>query len=190
MQLTERYDDALLLAAELHRAQVRKGSGVPYLSHLLSVSALVMEYGGDEDQAIAALLHDAAEDQGGAAALETIRQKFGDDVRDIVADCTDTVEDPKPAWRPRKEAYIAGLAAKRPRSLLVSLADKTHNATTILHDHRVSGEALWDRFTGGRDGTLWYYRALADRFAELLPGALADRFQEIVAAMAGGAERA
>ena len=117
--LTDRFGEALVLAHELHRAQRRKGTEIPYVSHLLSVSALVLEHGGDEDQAIAALLHDAAEDQGGAGTLAVIRQRFGDGVADIVSDCTDSWEEPKPDWRARKEAYIADLAMKPTRSLLV-----------------------------------------------------------------------
>jgi len=153
--LTGRFDDALVFASRLHRAQRRKGTDIPYVSHLMAVSALVLEHGGNEDQAIAALLHDAAEDQGGATILEEIRGRFGEPVARIVADCTDAWEEPKPDWRPRKEAYIAKLPAKHASSLLVSLADKTHNARAILNDYRVLGDALWSRFNGGREGTFW-----------------------------------
>lgn len=181
MQLTTRYDDALMFTVGLHRDQRRKGTSIPYVSHLLSVSALVMEYGGNEDQAIGALLHDAAEDQGGAETLETIRVRFGDPVAQIVADCTDSWAEPKPEWRIRKEEYIAGLAHKHPTSLLVSLADKTHNATAILHDYKRDGEELWQRFTGGREGTIWYYQSLADAFGRIMPGPLAYRLETTVA---------
>lgn len=147
--LTGRYDEAFRYAHELHSNQKRKGTSIPYISHLMTVSALVIENGGTEDQAIGALLHDAAEDQGGAATLEVVRDRFGDAVAEIVSDCTDAWDEPKPEWRPRKEAYLAKLPAKPPRSLLVSLADKTHNAEAILFDYRVLDDALWDRFNGG-----------------------------------------
>lgn len=182
--LTDRYDAALRLAHDLHRAQTRKGTDVPYISHLMSVSAIVIEHGGNEDQAIAGLLHDAAEDQGGTETLALIRDRFGDGVAGIVADCTDAWEEPKPAWRPRKEAYLAKLAQKPKSSLLVSLADKTHNAEAILFDYRDIGAPLWDRFSGGRDGTQWYYRSLSDAFLNLMPGRLSDRFGRAVGGFA------
>ena len=151
--LTDRYSDAFRYAHELHRTQRRKGTTVPYISHLMAVSSLVLEHGGNEDQAIAGLLHDAAEDQGGRATLANIRDRFGNIVADIVADCTDAWADPKPPWRARKEAYLAALPGKPATSLLVSLADKTHNAEAILQDFRVEGEHLWSRFSGGQEGT-------------------------------------
>lgn len=174
--LTRRFDDALAYASQLHRLQVRKGSAVPYISHLLAVAAIALENGADEDQAVAALLHDAVEDQGGLPRLEEIRARFGEGVAAIVADCTDAHEEPKPAWRARKEAYVASLATKPARSLAVSLADKTHNASAINADLRAHGAAVWERFTGGRDGSLWYYRALAEAFRKLAPGVAAKRF--------------
>jgi len=172
--LTDRFDEALSYASRLHRDQRRKGTDIPYISHLLSVAALVLEHGGDEDQAIAALLHDATEDQGGEATLIDIRGRFGDKVAAIVADCTDAWEEPKPAWRQRKENYIAHLPQKAPASLLVSLADKTHNARAILNDYRRIGDDLWPRFNGGKEGTLWYYQSLAAVYNNSFPGALAD----------------
>jgi len=180
MPLSARFDDALVYAARLHRDQIRKGSGIPYVSHLLAVCALVIEHGGSEDQAIAALLHDAAEDHGGEARLSDIRARYGAAVAAIVADCSDALTEPKPPWRPRKEAYLAALLSKPPASLLVSLADKTHNACAILADYRVLGDALWDRFTGGRDGTIWYYRSLSEVFDQAMPGALAQRLSQAV----------
>ena len=173
--LTERFQTALAFATELHRDQRRKGTEIPYVSHLLGVASIALEIGADEDQAIAALLHDAVEDQGGAACLEEIRKRFGDRVAGIVSDCTDADVEPKPPWRGRKEAYIASLDHKPKDSLLVSLADKTHNARAILDDLVVHGPALWQRFTGGRDGSLWYYDQLASAFLRLLPGPAADR---------------
>jgi (p)ppGpp synthase/HD superfamily hydrolase len=148
----------------------------------MSVSALVIEHGGSEDQAIAGLLHDAVEDQGGAKALDDIRKKFGDTVAQIVSDCTDAWTEPKPEWRPRKEAYLAKLPTKPPQSLLVSLADKTHNAEAILFDYRALGDSLWDRFNGGAEGTRWYYGALAGVFSETVPGRLSDRLSRAVVA--------
>jgi (p)ppGpp synthase/HD superfamily hydrolase len=150
--LTSRYDDAFRYAHELHRTQTRKGTAIPYIAHLMTVSALVAEHGGNEDQAIGALLHDAAEDQGGEATLNEIRARFGDAVAEIVSDCTDSWDEPKPDWQPRKEAYLAKLPAKPSQSLLVSLADKTHNAEAILFDYRVLGDELWARFNGGAAG--------------------------------------
>jgi (p)ppGpp synthase/HD superfamily hydrolase len=179
--LTDRFDQAFRYAHQLHRSQTRKGTPIPYISHLITVAALVIEHGGNEDQAIAALLHDAAEDQGGAATLADIKAKFGDAVAAIVADCTDAWTEPKPPWRKRKEAYLAGLPNKPAESLLVSLADKTHNAEAILFDYRVLGDALWDRFSGGADGTRWYYNTLAAVFSSTMPGRLSDRLSRAVA---------
>jgi (p)ppGpp synthase/HD superfamily hydrolase len=178
--LTNRFDDAFRYAHELHGAQTRKGTSIPYISHLMSVSALVIEHGGNEDQAIGALLHDAAEDQGGRETLEAIRERFGDAVAEIVSDCTDSWTEPKPEWRARKEAYIEKLPTKSPKSLLVSLADKTHNAEAILFDYQVLGDALWPRFTGGADGTRWYYKTLSDIFSKAMPGSLSDRLSRAV----------
>ena len=180
--LTARYDEAFQYAHELHGNQKRKGTTIPYISHLMIVSALVIENGGTEDQAIGALLHDAAEDQGGTATLDVVRERFGDVVAEIVSDCTDAWDEPKPQWRPRKEAYLAELPAKPQRSLLVSLADKTHNAEAILFDYRVLGDELWDRFNGGADGTRWYYRSLAEFFAKEMPGRLSDRLSRAATA--------
>jgi (p)ppGpp synthase/HD superfamily hydrolase len=171
--LSKHYDDALVYAADLHRDQVRKGSGIPYIAHLLSVSSRVLSAGGTEVQAIGGLLHDAAEDQGGEVTLEVIRKRFGPDVAQIVADCTDSWTEPKPEWRTRKETYLSALPAKSPTSLLVSLADKVDNAEAILSDYRQIDDDLWKRFTGGRDGTIWYYRTLSGIFDRALPGPLA-----------------
>lgn len=187
--LTDRFDDALGYASRIHREQLRKGANTPYVAHLLAVAAIALENGADEDQAIAALLHDAVEDQGGLRQLAEIRARYREGVAKIVADCTDADVVPKPAWRPRKEAYISSLAHKPARSLAVSLADKTHNATAINADLRQHGNDVWARFTGRRDGTLWYYRALADAFDCHAPGPAADRFIREVAEMEELAER-
>lgn len=182
MPLSRAYDDALVYAADLHRNQIRKGSGIPYIAHLLSVSSRVLSAGGTEVQAIAGLLHDAAEDQGGEATLAAIRNRFGDDVAAIVSDCTDSWVEPKPAWRPRKEAYLKALPKKPATSLLVSLADKLDNAEAILSDYRGIGDELWSRFTGGRQGTIWYYKELSTIFQRSLPGPLADGLSRTVSA--------
>jgi (p)ppGpp synthase/HD superfamily hydrolase len=164
--LTSRFDEALAYAVELHRHQPRKGTGVPYVSHLLSVAALVLEHGGTEDQAIAALLHDAVEDQGGKPTAAAIRARFGDHVADIVDGCTDTDVTPKPPWRARKEAYLARVRREPAHVRLVSAADKLHNARTMVTDLRTHGPALWERFNAGRDETLWYLGALVEAFRE------------------------
>jgi (p)ppGpp synthase/HD superfamily hydrolase len=182
--LSSRFDEALLLASELHRLQRRKSTMTPYISHLLGVAALVLELGGDEDQAIAALLHDAVEDQGGDAVLDEIYDRFGGRVGRIVDDCTqreaDNDDGSIETWRQTRLAYINGLAAKSSDSLLVSLCDKTHNARTIVDDLRAHGTQVWDRFHAGRDGTLWYYTALAAAFTNALPGSGSQRFARIV----------
>jgi (p)ppGpp synthase/HD superfamily hydrolase len=183
--LTPRYTHALEWAHHLHFSQMRKGTSIPYISHLIVVSGLVLEHGGTEDQAIAGLLHDAAEDAGGAPTLDRIRREFGNVVADIVADCTDAWADPKPPWRARKEAYLAKLPDKPLTSLLVSLADKTHNAEAIHFDNMNIGDALWSRFSGGADGTRWYYRSLAKVFHEKLPGALQQRMARAVHGFGG-----
>ena len=187
MPLTDRFDDALVYASRLHREQTRKGSDIPYVAHLLAVCSLVIEHGGSEDQAIAALLHDAAEDQGGEPRLSEIRARYGAAVAAIVADCTDAWTEPKPPWRPRKEAYLAALPSKLPASLLVSLADKIHNASAILGDYRELGDEVWDRFNGGREGTIWYYRSLSEVFDKVMPGALAEQLSRTVLQFARGA---
>ena len=186
----DRLTEAFALAADWHATQVRKATAIPYVSHLMSVSALVMEYGGDQDQAIAALLHDAVEDAPTNREAErrrtTIRQRFGERVANIVEGCTDGIPDgagKKPPWRQRKEAYLAHLTHAEPDSLLVSAADKLHNARAILGDLRVVGEAVFERFTAGRDGTLWYYGRLAQIFQARLPGPLADELARTVATM-------
>ncbi len=176
----ERFSEAVSYAIEKHAHQRRKGSETPYIAHLLGVCGLVIEDGGSEDEAIAALLHDAAEDQGGEATLDEIGERFGAEVRRIVAACSDTFEMPKPPWRKRKEDYIAAVASKLEDELRVSLADKVHNARSILFDYRVAGESVFDRFRADREETLWYYRALAGAFTERAPGPLADELVRVV----------
>ena len=185
--LTDRFDEALTYAREHHRDDWRKGTGIPYVSHLLGVSSLVLDMEGSEDEAIAALLHDVIEDGGGVEAEVVIRERFGDDVARIVRACSDTDVQPKPPWQDRKKTYIAAIAHKRPDELRVSLADKVHNARAILLDLRTNGDELWTRFSAGRDAQLWYYGGLADQFtarrADLgEPAApLVDELQRVVA---------
>lgn len=162
--MDDRLAEALAYAAQLHEGQVRKGTEIPYLSHLMLVAALVMEYGGDEDQVIAALLHDGPEDQGGRETLSEIRQRFGDRVAEIVESCTDTFDTPKPAWEPRKRAYLEHLVDAPESALLVSLADKVHNMGSIVRDYRTHGEDLWSRFHTDREGARWYYGQLLEIF--------------------------
>ncbi len=167
MTLSPRFEQAMVYAAIVHAGQLRKGTSVPYLSHLLAVAGLVLEYGGDEDEAIAALLHDAVEDAGGQQRLADIRQRFGDRVAEIVLGCTDADTIPKPPWRARKEAYIAHLEHASPSTRLVSCCDKLHNSRTIVSDLYLHGDEVWKKFTGQRDGTLWYYAALLAEFQRL-----------------------
>lgn len=183
--LGERFERALGFAAATHRTQVRKGSGIPYIGHLLGVCSLVVEDGGSEDEAIAALLHDAAEDQGGEEMLARIRDQFGSAVADIVLACSDTLEEPKPPWCGRKQSYVAHLEHQPVEVLRVSLADKLFNARAILRDYAVVGDQLWDRFKVGSQGQLWYYRQLADAFERLLPGRMASELSEVVAELEG-----
>jgi (p)ppGpp synthase/HD superfamily hydrolase len=183
-KLTDRFDRALLYATYVHGGQARKKTSIPYIAHLLAVAATVLEYGGSEDMAIAALLHDAVEDQGGERRLEDIRNRFGDRVANIVHACSDSIaaNKPKEEWRIRKTRYIEHLRDLDQETLLVSLSDKVHNARSILRDLRKSdvGEEVWKRFKASKVETLWYYRALADAFRRLLPGQLADELSEIV----------
>jgi (p)ppGpp synthase/HD superfamily hydrolase len=178
--LGERFERALQFAATAHRTQMRKGSGIPYVGHLLGVCSLVIEDGGTEDEAIGALLHDAVEDQGGQRLLDDIRVRFGNPVAGIVEACSDTLESPKPPWQARKEAYLEHLEHQPEPVLRVSLADKLFNARAILRDYRVVGDELWTRFRSGREGQLWYYRQLADRFRTLFPGAMASELSDVV----------
>ena len=178
--LTQRFDTAFAFAHDHHRQQVRKGSNLPYITHLMGVANLVIEHGGNEDQAIATLLHDAVEDGGGPPMLERIRADFGNAVADIVSDCTDYDEEPRPPWRQRKEAYLATLPTKSKSSLLVSLADKTHNAESIGNDYKQVGEEVWDRFSADKEGVLWYYGELVKVFEEAMPGVLTERLKRAV----------
>jgi (p)ppGpp synthase/HD superfamily hydrolase len=179
--VSPRLDEAFALARELHAGQRRKGTDIPYIGHLMVVAALVIEDGGDEDEAIAALLHDAVEDQGGPPTLALIRERFGPRVAAIVDACSDTDETPKPPWRARKEAHLAHLRDPDlpDGALRVSLADKLHNARAILADLR-TGHDVFARFNAPRQDQAWYYDALARTFARRAPGPMADELRRVV----------
>jgi (p)ppGpp synthase/HD superfamily hydrolase len=177
-----RLAEAAGLAFALHAEQRRKGTAIPYIAHLMSVAALVLEHGGDEDLAIAGLLHDAIEDVG-VEQEDIIAARFGPRVAAIVRDCSDADTVPKPPWRARKEAYIAHLEKVSREALLVSACDKLHNARAIVSDLATHGPAMFSRFTGGQDGSLWYYSALAAVFSRRLPGPLSDEISKSVEEM-------
>jgi GTP pyrophosphokinase len=162
MILSDRFSDALVYAARLHQSQRRKVSGTPYVAHLLRVAGIVLEHGADEDEAIAALLHDAVEDQGGATTSEAIRRRFGPRVAEIVDGCSDTDQEPKPPWRERKDAYLGRLARASSSVRLVSAADKLDNVRSLLQSYRLMGETVWESFRGGRDGLFWYFGSVID----------------------------
>lgn len=174
--LGPRFDRAFLFAAEKHAKQTRKASTIPYIAHLIGVTSLVLEAGGDEDMAIAALLHDVVEDCGGEPMLKEVRRRFGKRVADIVDGCTDAYAIPKPPWKERKDQYIARLKTESPDTRLVSAADKLNNVRSILSDYRAIGESIWSRFNGGRDGTLWYYRTLREEFLRDAPNRITRDF--------------
>ena len=181
--LSERFEKAFEYAFELHQTQgrqSRKGKDTPYIAHLMAVCAIVLEYGGDEEEAIAALLHDAVEDQGGRATLEAIRINFGERVAGIVLECSDSEGDPKPPWKQRKQTYIDHIPHMSAGARIVSLADKIHNSRSVLNDYRREGESTWARFKGKRDGTLWYYAELARKFMEVKPDPMAQELRRIV----------
>lgn len=185
-ELTDRFERALVYCVELHRGQKRKDTEIPYASHLLAVSGLVLEADGSEDQGIAALLHDVLEDQPDKTSAEDIADRFGDEVGRIVVACSDVHPDEisesgdKPPWRFRKERYLDHLEDADEDVLLVSCADKLHNARAILRDFRISGDELWDRFNADADEQLWYQRSLADVFSRRLDHWLATEFDRVV----------
>jgi (p)ppGpp synthase/HD superfamily hydrolase len=179
--LSPRFNEALEYAAWLHQGQFRKGTEIPYITHPVAVSMIAMQYGATENEAIAALLHDAIEDQGkeGKTQIE-ILEKFGAQVLAIVEGCTDATETPKPPWRERKERYIASLVHKSTSIRLVSACDKLHNAQAILRDYQAIGDEIWQRFKGGKEGTLWYYRALVDAFKSAGALPILDALEQVV----------
>ena len=180
MTLSDRFEDALVCATRLHAGQIRKGTSTPYVSHLLAVAAIVMEHGGTEDETIAALLHDAVEDQGGADARRDIARRFGEPVAAIVDGCSDTDVEPKPPWKPRKQHHLTQLENASRSIAIVAAADKLHNARSILRDHRECGPAVWERFAGGRGGTMWYYCTAADVLAPHAPPALVAELRRVL----------
>jgi (p)ppGpp synthase/HD superfamily hydrolase len=164
--LSSRFTEALIFATELHATQKRKSSGVPYVAHLLGTASLVLEYGGSEDEAIAALLHDGIEDQGGAETREKIYAKFGEKITKIVDECSEIYQKPKPSWLIRKEEYLKKIPTISDSARLVMVADKIYNLRSIIKDYRLKGDQVWSDFHGGRDGTLWYYQTLVDNFSQ------------------------
>jgi (p)ppGpp synthase/HD superfamily hydrolase len=170
VRLGPRFGEALRYAVDAHEDQTRKGTGVPYVSHLLGVASLVLEEAGDEDEAVAALLHDVVEDQGGKPRLDDVRRRFGERVATIVEACSDSLEEDdalKPPWKTRKESYIERVRTEHDGSaILVSIADKLYNSRAILRDLRFAEDrqAVWDRFGRERDCVLWYYRSVVDAF--------------------------
>src|SRR3954464_5239401 len=179
-QIGTRFDEAFAYAHRLHATQTRKGTPVPYIGHLIGVASIVLDDGGSEDEAIAALLHDAPEDAGGRGRLNDIRTRFGDAVARIVEDCTDSWTSPKPPWAERKRQYVEHARALAAPSLRVSAADKVHNAYAILRDLRNIGEKVWERFTAGPDDVLAYYQGLVRAYREAGGGRLVDELERIV----------
>jgi len=178
--LTARFRRALVYAARVHARQFRKGTTRPYIGHLLGVTSIVLTHGGDEDEAIAALLHDAVEDQGGKPRLREIRRKFGARVAQIVEGCTDSDVEPKPPWLERKTEYLRQLRHADSSVRLVSAADKVYNARETLEDLRTHRDALWKRFKGGKQGTLWYYREVGKILRRKGPKELAAELDRVV----------
>jgi (p)ppGpp synthase/HD superfamily hydrolase len=177
IKLGPRFRRAFLFAADKHARQARKASTIPYIAHLMGVASLVLEFGGDEDMTIAALLHDVVEDCGDEPMLKEVRRRFGARVAKIVDGCTDSYITPKPPWRERKDSYIGHLKNASAETRLVSAADKLNNIRSILADYRQHGEDIWTRFNGGREGTLWYYHALLDEFMRHKPNRLIREFE-------------
>lgn len=183
MSLSSQFEQALIYAANAHATQVRKGTATPYMAHLLGVCSIALEYGANETEAIAALLHDAVEDQGGLERLEDIRSRFGNDVAEIVMGCTDSFQTPKPPWEERKRAYLAHLPSASGSILLISASDKLYNAQATLRDLYRVGNEIWKRFNVPREKTLWYYRALANIYLQVGPARLNDELGRVVAEM-------
>ena len=187
--LGDRFTDAFAYAVHLHARQSRKSTTVSYLTHLMAVCSLVLEDDGDENQAIAALLHDGPEDQGGQPVLDQIRRRFGDEVAMIVDGLTDTLKAPKPKWLRRKRKYLERLTDEPVSVLRVSLADKLHNLRSVATDLAISGDAVWDRFNAGRDSQAWYYCALLGVFEKRLPDSRnLPEFRRLVAEVYGADE--
>jgi len=187
--LGRRLQDAFRYAAEKHAGQTRKQTAFPYLSHLMAVASLVLEAGGDEDMAIAALLHDVVEDCGGLPRLREVRKQFGPRVANMVEGCTDSLGEPKPEWLERKRDYLREVKRADADIRLVSACDKLHNVRTILADYRQHGETIWTRFTGKKEGTLWYYRALSDEYRRRNPNRITSELEITVTALESAANK-
>jgi GTP pyrophosphokinase len=183
MLLSSRFTLALVYATELHQEQERKVSGAPYVAHLLRVAGIVLEYGGTEDDAIAALLHDAVEDQGGMPILDEIRRRFGETVAETVLGCSDAQAIPKPPWQQRKQAHVEHVRVASPAVRIIVAADKLDNARSLLREYRVRGESLWNFFHGGRSGTLWYYDAMLAALKESGITPLVEELERTLAEM-------
>jgi len=180
---SQRLIDAFTYAADLHADQTRKGTGVPYITHLMAVGALVGEHGGSEDQVIAALLHDAVEDQGGKRTLDAIRTRFGEPVAEYIAACSDTDVHPKPPWRERKEAFVVRTRTACPEAKLIIAADKLHNMRSLTVIIRREGHAVWERFRGGREGTAWYHRAMLEALGTAWRHPILDELDDALAVL-------
>lgn len=179
--LTEKFETAVVYATRLHANQRRKTSGIPYISHLLSVAALVLEAGGSEEEAIAALLHDAVEDQGGSKTREEILGIFGNEIIAIVDGCTECDTYPKPLWEERKRQYLENLLNQTSSSVRrVSLADKLHNARSLLIDWRRYGDTIWSQFNSSKEKTLWFYKSLVDVYQKTGSDWMTDEFARTV----------
>lgn len=178
--LGPKFEEALLFANRIHAQQKRKASGAPYLAHILGVTALVLEDGGSEEEAIAALLHDAAEDQGGEEVLAAIREKFGEKVEQIVRECSDTLVSPKPPWKERKEDHLNGLENALPETIRIMQADKVYNARNLQRTLIEQGPQTWQNFKGGREGTLWYFRQMHTLLSQTHSGYLMDELARLI----------
>ncbi len=196
MRLSDRFNSALIYASLVHRKQTRKGSGTPYLAHLMGVASIVLEHDGSEDEAIGALLHDAVEDQGGEARLAEIRSYFGEYIASIVEGCTDSYSEPKPPWQGRKQKYIDRMPLEPYSVLIVSAADKLYNASAVVRDIAMLGDVVWTRFAATPEQTLWYYRSLITAYRESREGrdnlqfaTLVDELEAVVDKMADQVER-
>ena len=182
-QFTTRFERALVFANRMHSGQVRKYSGAPYIAHILGVTAFVLEDGGSEDEAIAAALHDTAEDNGGQATLDAIRAEFGDRIAQIVRECSDTLESPKPPWEERKRNHLKVLQTAMPETIRVMLADKVYNALSLLHALQTDGDEVWTAFKGGKSGTLWYFHEMLNVFRQRHRGYLVNELERLISAI-------
>jgi GTP pyrophosphokinase len=180
MVFSIKFDQALAYTAVIHAGQVRHKTRMPALAHLMGVAGLALEYGANEQEAIAALLHDAVEDAGGEDRLKDIRARFGDNVADIVAGCTASAKKADAPWRDVKQKFITGLGKASSSVRLVAACDKLHNARALLRNLRVQGESLWRRYPDGKDGALWYFRSLTQAFKKHGPASIGDELDRVI----------